>query len=182
MAGSVTSITGRFDADTRDKANLARKISQAVFGAGSAAQRQTARAELFKQPDFIVTARQDVAGETTTILDLTAKGVTFPAGTCRVIEYEAFVTGDTAATESGYLAAKNMIVGGTTPVLGIVIGAVNTNMAGAVGGFTTADPSIQFAIATANVTITVTNENATENNNWVLKVWVGPLQPVLLGI
>src|ERR1043165_3500588 len=140
MAGSVTSFKGKFDADTRDKANLARKISQAVFGAGNAQQRQTARAELFKQPDFVISARQDVSGETTTLIDLTARGVTFPVGTCRVIEYEAFVTGDTAATESGYLHARNMIVGGTTPVLGIVIGAIDTTMAGAVGGLPSTDP------------------------------------------
>lgn len=182
MAGSVTSLTGKFDADTRDIAGLSRLVSLACFGAGNSAQRQTARAELFDRPDFIVSARQDVSGETTTILDLTAKGVTFPAGTCRVIEYEAFVTGDTAATETGYLAAKNMIVGGTTPVLGIVIGAINTNMAGAVGGFTTSDPSLQFAMASNNVTITVTNEGATETNNWLVKVWVGKLQPVKLGV
>ncbi len=181
MAGVVTSFAGKFDAPTRDNATPGRLIQLAVYGGGNAKQRQTARAELLHRPDFIVGVKQDVSAETTTAIDLTAKGVTFPAGTARVIEYEAFVTGDTAATESGYLHARNMIVGGTTPTLGIVIGAIDTNMAGAVGGFTTSDPTLQFALATNNVTITVTNEGATETNDWLIRLWVGKLFPVKLG-
>ena len=75
-----------------------------------------------------------------------------------------------------------MIVGGATPTIGIVVGAIDTNMAGAVGGFTTSDPTITVTLATANITVVLVNEGATEGNAFVLKVYVGKLQPIALGV
>lgn len=183
MTASITSgPIGDFDVATRDQASPKRIIDLACFGDGTQAQRITAQNEILHRPDFIVHARMTENADTLTLLDLTALGVTFPAGTQRVVEYECHISGATAATESGYLHARNMIVGGTTPVLGIVIGAIDTNMAGAVGGFTGSDPTLAFTMATNNVTLVGTNEGADEINNWVLKVWIGKLQPVVLGV
>jgi hypothetical protein len=145
---------------------------------GAAFARRMVRGE----PDFLVTGRCDASAESLTIIDFTALGVTFPAGTQRTLEVELFISGATVATESGYIHKREMIVGGTTPTLGIVIGAIDTNMAGAVGGFTTTDPTLTFTMATANVTLVLVNEGAAEINNFVLKAYVGKLQPIPLGI
>lgn len=184
MAASVTSLTGRFDPETRDQASPGRIIFLGIFGGGTSIQRQTARNEVLHRPDFIVTGRMDVAGETLTAINLTDQGVTFPAGTIRPIDVECFVTGNLgASTEMFYTRKREVIIGGTTPVLGVVIGAIDTNLAGATGdGFTTADPALDFIMSTNDVTLRLTNEGATEINNFVLKVTIGKLQPVLLGI
>lgn len=132
--------------------------------------------------DFIVQARADGSADAFAAIDLTARGVTFPAGFMRTVECELYASGATVATESGYIHKREMIVGGTTPVLGIVIGAIDTNMVGAVGGFTGADVLLDFVLATNNVTVQITNEGAVEINNFILKVKVGKLQPVILGV
>ena len=141
-----------------------------------------ARRLLRGEPDFLVTGRMDTSAETLTAINLSSRGVTFPAGSQRVIEVELHASGDTVATESGYIHKREMIVGGTTPVLGIVIGAIDTNMAGAVGGFTTTDILVDFVLSGNDVTVRLTNEGAAEINNFVLKVFVGKLQPLKLGV
>ncbi len=175
MAASGVLTVNRWSAnfDTMDPAIV---LKRAVDGDPSCVHR------VMREPDFIHTGRMDVSGETFVPLDLTALGVTFAAGTQRVVEVELFCSGATVATESGYIHRREMIVGGATPTLGIVIGAIDTNMAGAVGGFTASDILLDFILATANVTIRLTNEGATEINNYVLKVYVGRAQPIPLGV
>lgn len=177
MAGSVGTIVPAAWDTSIDFTSPEEALKKAMNGEAAYVRRA-----LRGEPDFIVTGRLDVDEEVLTAIDLTARGVTFPAGTQRTVELELHISGATVATESGYIHKREMIVGGATPVLGIVIGAIDTNMAGAVGGFTTADPVLAFAIATANVTVTITNESETEINNFVLKVFVGKLQSIPLGV
>lgn len=176
MAGSVGTLhpsSWETDIDFTD-ATVA--LKRAIDGEGAFARRAMG------EPDFLVTGRLDTSAEVLEAIDLTALGVTFPAGTQRTLELELFLAGNTAATESGYIHKREMIVGGTTPTLGIVIGAIDTNMAGAVGGFTTSDPAVAFALDSNNVVVNITNEGAAEINNFVLKIYVGKLQPVKLGV
>ncbi len=134
-------------------------------------------ARLAGEADFVLQGTQAGAADTFT-LDLTARGVTFPAGSFRVVEAELFIQGNTVATESGYVKVREVIVGGTTPTLGILVGEGSTNLAGAVGAFTTNDPTLVWTMATNNVTIIATGENAIEPCAVVLKVKVGKLQPI----
>lgn len=182
----ISGPSGLFDPYTRDQASAKHVLNLALFGGEKmpgetdAAYRKrvvTAETWISRRPDFVLSASTTEAADALA-LDLTAKGVTFPAGSQRVIEVELFITGGTVATESGYIHRREMIVGGTTPTLGIVIGAIDTNMAGAVGGFTTADPTLTFALATNNVTVVATAENAAEPNMWLMRVYVHPLQPL----
>lgn len=191
MAASVQSVVPaswdtRIDTlDAKSALKIALEGATAVASTPSAADgtlAQLCASRAMGEPDFVVQGRMDVSGETLIVLDFTARGVTFPAGFCRVIDIECFYTGDTVATESGYIHRREMIVGGTTPTLGIVIGAIDTNMAGAVGGFTGSDPTLVFALLTNNVQITTVNEGATEIVNVLLKAYVGKLVPVKLGV
>jgi hypothetical protein len=85
---------GTFDPDTRDKASLARKLALAIFGAGTAAQRATARADLLARPDFTAVAKT-TAAETAQVIDLNDEGVTFHAKGIRKIRWKSVaVTGD----------------------------------------------------------------------------------------
>lgn len=176
--GVVSSVTPAAWDPSFDLASSVELVKRAFDGDLAAARRVDPYGA-----DFVVQVRQEDSAEAGLLaIDLTARGVTFPAGSVRTIDVEAYCTGNTAATETLYTRFRNAIVGGTTPVLGIVIGAIDTNVAGAVGGFTTTDPSVQFALSTNNVTLTVTNEGAAEINNWIIKVRVGKLQPVILGV
>jgi hypothetical protein len=176
MAGVIRSVAPDAWDTTFDLIDTLPLLKLAVDGNRRYAQRVN------KDPDFIVEAFQDVSAEATTLIDLTARGVTFPAGTIRIVEFEYFITGDTAATETGYVHQRNAIVGGTTPVLGVVVGAIDTNLAGGAAVFTGADPIVAFTMASNNVTIVGTNEGATESNATILKVYVGRLQTVRLGV
>lgn len=186
MAGSVQSITGKFDAETRDIANMARKISLAVFGAGSSAQRQTARAELFNQADFTIAARTDSA-ETLAVAELIAKGVTFPAGSMRVLTCEFFVAGN-AADETGWARHTALISGGSTPIVRVVTVPASTpvqvggnTLSGVAGAGFAATPALTVVAGASTLTVNVVSAEA-EILNWIVRLRVGKLQPMLLGI
>lgn len=114
MTISLTSpVVGLFDPDTRDIASTARKVALAVFGAGTAAQRQTARAELLGRPDFVCTAKT-TAAETGQAIDLTDEGVTFAASTVRKIRWRVKSRNGTERWIHEY---EQYVAGATTPVL-----------------------------------------------------------------
>lgn len=166
-----------------DFLNEAQLVKKAVDG-----DVQAARQVVRDGADYIVSALQAGSAATDTIVDLiTDLGITFPSGFNRNIEIEAVVNGDTAATEAGHLVISGMFQGGTTPLnlidVNVSAAVKTTNMAGAVGGFTTSDPSIQFGATGANsVPVTVTNEGAAESNRWTLRIKVGRLIPISLGV
>lgn len=114
MTISLTSpVVGQFDPDTRDIASTARKVALAVFGAGTAAQRQTARAELLGRPDFVCTAKT-TAAETGQAIDLTDEGVTFAASTVRKIRWRVKSRNGTERWIHEY---EQYVAGATTPIL-----------------------------------------------------------------
>src|SRR6476661_8961216 len=123
MALSIVSgPIGDFDPHTRDEAGMATIIARAVFGASSGtstsrqAARQTARAQLLNRPDFKVRAKTTDNSAASAVIDLTANGVTFPAGTFRRIKFRS-----TAVTDNdSYVQEWEQVVwgnDGTTPKL-----------------------------------------------------------------
>jgi hypothetical protein len=186
MAGSVTSFTGKFDPETRDLSGFSRKVSLACFGAGTSAQRQTARTEIFCAPDFIVNARTDSA-ETLAVAELIAKGVTFPAASMRVLEIEAYVAGN-AADETGWLRHTALVSGGTTPIVRVVTVPASTpvqvggnTLTGVAGAGFAATPAVTVVAGASTLTVNVVSAEA-EILNWRVTIKVGKLQPMLLGI
>ena len=123
MAVAVTSgPRGLFDPYTRDQSGLPGKIAKAVLGAGSAAQRATARAELFNQPDFTVEFSTDDADALSNCLKLSgtsSRGVTFPADTVRTIRMLMRSSND---ADTFFQELEQDVYGddGVTPVLGNV--------------------------------------------------------------
>ena len=121
MAVAVTSgPRGLFDPYTRDQSGLPGKIAKAVLGAGSAAERNTARAELFKQPDFTVeftTSDNAALANCMKLSGTSSRGVTFPADTIRTITMIMRSSND---ADSFYQVVEQDVYGddGTTPVLG----------------------------------------------------------------
>jgi hypothetical protein len=107
-------VVGRFDPDTRDIASIGRKVALAVFGAGSAIQRQTARAELMQRPDFVATARTTDNTAASEVIDLTTEGVTFPASTIRKIRFRSVAR---TGADQFVQEWEQSVLGGTTPVL-----------------------------------------------------------------
>jgi len=125
------------------------------------------------------------AAETGTILDLTAQGVTFPAGFFRIVEYECFVSG-ASADETGYLKRIAAVSGGTTPLLrviqnGATAGVDQVQFNAVAGAGLAATPLSVVAMATNNVTITVTSAEA-EILNWAVNCRVHKAQPLILGV
>lgn len=189
MSVTNLSVAGLFDPYTRDFAPSYNVMAKAVLGVGSLAERLTAQNMILRgdcSSDFVVRALQAGSAATDTLIDLSAKGVTFPAQTARTIEVEAWVTGDAfATTEFGHIKIAETFIGGTPPQVAIDVNVaanvITTNTAGARGAFTTSDPTVQFAIVGNTVTVTVTNEGAAESNSWILRVRVGKLVPFNAG-
>lgn len=121
MAIAITSpATGLFDPDTRDKAGVARILTLAVLGAGSAAQRATARASLAKRADFKVsftTSDNAALSNAMKLSGTSSRGVTFPAETLRTIRMVLRSRND---VDQFYQVVEQDVYGndGVTPVLG----------------------------------------------------------------
>lgn len=197
MSLANLSVSGMFDAPTRDQASFDRIFALANLKAVPLApssdpnlsqrQRLTAQNMLVRPDcgaDFVIRALQSGSAATDTLFDLMLPntvlgqlGITFPAQSSRHIEIEAWVTGDAfATTEFGHILLADTIIGGTTPQLALDVGAGVTNMAGARAAFTTSDPSIQFGTpGVGSLPITVTNEGAAESNSWIVKIRLGRL-------
>lgn len=107
-------VVGQFDPDTRDITSTARKVALAVFGAGNAAQRQTARTELLGRPDFVATAKTTDNSAASQVIDLTDEGVTFPASTIRKIRFRSIARNGASQWVQDW---EQSVLGGTTPVL-----------------------------------------------------------------
>lgn len=192
MATTVTSAVGKFDAFTRDQAPTYNVLAKAFLGVGSLAERVTAQAQVANAPDFIVTAKT-TASETGTVLDLTAAGITFPAGTHRLIEADVFIAGDNA-NEGSWARLIQHVVGGTTPILRVTsvsftVGASGATFPPVVAGnvlFSTsagiaAGAGAILALSGNSVLLQVVSAEA-EVVNFVVRVKIGKLQPMSLGV
>lgn len=215
MAGSVTSLKGVFDANTRDIVGIAQVLNLAVNGATKKNRETdpnkrkrivTAQNQIGYLPDFVINARSDAA-ETVALIELIAKGVTFPAATgsgatlvnyMRLIEVDAYVSGATALTEQGYIRSVWAVVGGATPQVyitqipatgstGVPGVGVNPNFAGnqtSALGTTAADTDVPFfTLVSGASTVTLNFVHATtEIMNAVVHVRIGKLTPITGGV
>lgn len=115
MALTVTNGPfAQFDPFTRDQASLARKLAMAIMGAGTAAQRETARNELLNRPDIRARATTTDNTAASQVVDLTDEGVTFPAGTMRRIRFRSLALTD---NDQWIQEWEQYVLGGTTPAL-----------------------------------------------------------------
>lgn len=193
MSLTLVSTAGKFDPYTRDSAPMYNVMAKAVLGVGSLAEKLTAQNMLLRDDcsaDFVVSALQAGSAAADTICDLVTLGVTFPANTIRPIFIDAFCSGDGASTEKLYERLVGSFLGGTTPTNMVVkviataadaTGLIYHNTAAA--SWTTSDPAVSFGTTgSGSVPVTVTNEGAAESNFWVLRIKVGKLIPVRLGV
>lgn len=109
----TTPVQGSFNPATRDQASMARKLALAVLGAGTSAERLTARAELLQRPDFTCEAKT-TAAELGEAIDLTDQGVTFAASTVRKIRWRVRSRNGTERWVHDY---EQYVAGAATPVL-----------------------------------------------------------------
>jgi hypothetical protein len=196
--------TGLFDAPTRDQASLSKLLKLATFGqarfpTGTALasqnaatvtaslllkdkQRQTAQNFLAKTHDFFVEASTSAA-ETANVIELIARGVTFPADVgaangdrfVRDIQVDAYVTG-LGATETGFLRVVGVIQGGATPT---VLAVTNPGPSAVAAAGLAATPAITFVAGAGTLNIAVTSAEA-EPLDWKVFVFVGKLRQVRL--
>lgn len=174
MSIANLSVSGMFDAATRDQASFDRIFALANLKAVPLApsndpnlsqrQRLTAQNMLVRpdcSADFVVRVLQSGNAATDTLVDLmlpllagtpSQLGVTFPAQSSRHVSLEAWATGDSfATTEFAHILLEETILGGATPqvaldILGATAGTnkIATNIAGARAAGFTSGVSIQF--------------------------------------
>jgi hypothetical protein len=114
MAATLTWATGAFDPSTRDQASMFKKLAYAFLGVGTAAQRQTAQAEILKNFDFKAEIQATTDTSDLEALDLTDEGVTFPSRTIRDITLKSWCLTD---NDTYFYESVESVLGGTTPVL-----------------------------------------------------------------
>lgn len=140
-------------------------------------QLRTAQNFLAKLPDFTVEALSTAAEGPTAVIELIARGVTFPAdiGTAggarfqRKLIAEAYLTG-LGATEAGYYRIEAMVQGAATPVIPVTV-LIGPNQPGA--GNTT--PVLTFVAGVGTLSVAITSADA-EDITWKVNVYVGKLE------
>lgn len=203
MAGTILSLVPaawdtRVDTLTnRQKAKIALEGASAVplaIGASDAATdaNRVANAILADilaarqagEPDFIIDAKT-TAAETFAIIELmTARGVSFPVDTQRLLYIDLFVSGD-AANEMQVIKHVASITGGTTPVVNVLAlratGPLDLPnfMIGTAAGF--AGNTITIVAGVGTLTLNVVSGEA-EVVNWRAEIRVGKLQTLLRGV
>lgn len=112
----VTGPTSNFNPYTRDNAPFWQQLAYAFLGVGSAAQRATAQAWLLRKPDIKVRAKTTDNTAASKAVDITARGVTFPAGSFRRILFRSIAVTD---NDSFFQEWSQIVWGndGTTPKL-----------------------------------------------------------------
>jgi hypothetical protein len=126
--------------------------------------------------DFLIVGRSTAAEAATTVLDLTAAGVTFPAGFMRWVDVECTITG-AAANAQGGIRTSGIVQGGATPV----IPAAATVLVSSLGaGITAATCAVLMNGSSVNVRMS--GGTAATILNWLVRVKVGKARPALLGI
>jgi hypothetical protein len=136
---------------------------------------------LLGQPDFIVYGATDTNTADSDAINLTTRGVSFPANTLREITVVAYVGDGTAASKR---TARALIIGGSTPAItGEAQDAPSTT--GANDSVTTASygaapvVTIDFEVVSNEVIVEAVGESG-DVVTWVLEVYVGRLIPMTL--
>jgi hypothetical protein len=126
---------------------------------GTAAQKKTAMAELLGRADFKVKAKTTDNSAASEVLDLTDKGVTFPAGTFRRLEFKSIAVTD---NDQWIQRWEQYVLGGTTPKLvgsarlinavGVINGTVaQYGFCHAAANYDSSDTAITTAVGSSNV-------------------------------
>lgn len=157
------------------------RVSEAVWPTGGA-NGPAAQQGLLGQPDFVVYGTTDTNTEDSDAINLSTRGVPFPANTLREITVVAYV-GDGSAVKK--ITAAALIIGGTTPAIGgeaqdvESVGAETSDSVttATYGGALTA--SIDFEVVNNEVIIEAVGESG-DVNTWVIEVYVGRLMPMTL--
>lgn len=157
------------------------RVSEAVWPTGGANGPQ-AQQGLLGQPDFIVYGTTDTNTADSDAINLSTRGVPFPANTLREITVVAYV-GDGALVKK--VTAAALIIGGTTPAIGGEVQAVASVGAATSDSVTTSTyggamtVSIDFEVVANEVIIEAVGESG-DVNTWIIQVFVGRLFPLTL--
>jgi hypothetical protein len=137
--------------------------------------------------DFQIQCRTTAAETGPAIELLTARLVPFPANFQRVVEVEAYVTGDNV-NERGWLLHKTLVTGAATPVVQTTTLTASTPaqlpgnvLSAAAGGGLAAGVGVTVVAGAGTLTVNVVSAEA-EILNWVVKVRVGKLVPFFAGV
>lgn len=142
---------GKFDTSTRDSSSGKRRIALAVLGDGNATQRITAENDFLRRADFRAQAKTTDNSAASTVIDLTALGVTFPANLTRLIRFRSVARSDTDLYIQDW---EQYVLGGTTPKL---LGAPRLlNATGHVNGTAGAWGYVECHATTSGATVTNT--------------------------
>lgn len=115
MALSITwGPQGKFDVSTRDSASRTKRIAFAALKDATTVQRITAENDLTRGADFRVQVATTDNTAASTVLDLTALGVTFPSNLTRLIRFRSVARSDTDLFIQDW---EQYVLGGTTPKL-----------------------------------------------------------------
>lgn len=162
MANAVLTTVGAFVPERRDNDFLTSKLANAVRNDLTAMQ------EVLGRPDFTVQAGSDTAAALI-LIDLVARGVTFPPGTYRWIVADIF-TRNSANSESAWKRIVALVVGGAPPTIPAAsVTLINSASAG-LDTELTAEISIQSNVPVLRL---VTVPAAQFNHR--AEVYVGPL-------
>jgi hypothetical protein len=134
----------------------------------SDAARKDLETMLLGLPHFEVYATADT-NTSSTILDLTALGVTFPDKTSRFITTRAFVADNDG---QGIIESKSVVDGGTTPIL--VTDTADSDLL--VSGLS-ATPTLVPTMAGNSVTLVAVGLSGVPTR-WVVQVFVGDAIPL----
>lgn len=156
------------------------RVSEAVWPTGGV-NGPAAQQGLLGQPDFIVYGATDTNTADSDAINLTTRGVPFPANTLREVTVVAYV-GDGSAVKK--ITAAALIIGGSTPAIGgeaqdapSTTGANDSVTTASYGGALTI--SIDFEVVNNEVIIEAVGESG-DVNTWVIEVYVGRLMPMTL--
>lgn len=146
------------------------RISMAVWPTSSVGEDcRKAQAGLLGQPDFIVEGTTDTSTGTSTAIDLTAQGVTFPDGTQRIVRAIARVADNDG---QGLIESKSIVDGGATPIV-VTDSASADPLVSGLGG----TPTLTLSVSTANVILTAVGILDVDCR-WVIEVYVGDAIPL----
>jgi hypothetical protein len=157
----VNGPISNFNPYTRDQAPLWQQLAYAFLGVGSAAQRATAQAGVLQKADIKARVKTTDNTAASQAIDLTDRGVTFPAGAFRKIRWTSFATTD---NDSWFQEWEQVVWGndGTTPKLigspklisagGEIAGtAVHYGNCHAAANYDSSDTAITTTVGTSNV-------------------------------
>lgn len=105
-------------------------------------------------------ARADTTTAATTVIDLSAKGCTFAAGTIRLVKARAYFKGTGTTTKLSYSEKWALVTGGTTPTINAAGAGRVSLMAIPGGGFTTSEPVLDIIMVANAVCVQMTTGGA----------------------